>query len=582
MATIRGAFAGRIGLSRRFGRLLIILLVGALLGLADAGTVLAGSKWGPHIDVHFKPGNKRTLGELDVFLPLWQDNRTMVFGNIRGQGDVASNGEGNFGIGYRRLISGEWIVGAYAYFDVRRTRYGNRFVQGTLGLEALSVDWDFRANGYIPEPGAKRVDALSMVEVSGSQIVIREGIERALAGFDGEIGRRLPVDGVELRVYAGGYYFHAKGVQTVAGPRGRVEARFNDLEFAGGGTRLTIGLEAQWDRPRGGQVFAVIALRIPLGGAAERARRRALSPLERRMTERVVRDVDIVSQEHHGGAEPALYDGRVISGIDTVDAGGDLKTTVEVASAANGIVVVKGAVNVPLPVTMKQGQIIFGGGSAIALTGARTGAVATFRAPGTAGAVTGGAAGIVLSAANNTVIAGLAFSGGAQQISAIGVTGVVIRGTNHTIANGTQTAIVATNVTGLAVDGVSISGPGALGTGISLSGVQGSITSTSIAGTQFGIAVAGTSSVALVGVNANNSAFGVFIWALGGGAAIDISIDASVMTGNGYAVVAIGSGGGTVALSGAGNTMSGSTTANCFIAGPVTGAVGGTPQNCPP
>ena len=130
-------------------------------------------KWGPHIEVYFKAGNKRTLGELDVFAPIWQNNRAMVFANLRGNGDLSANIEGNFGVGYRRIMNGEWIFGSYAYFDIRRTKHGNTFVQGTIGIEVLTTDWDFRANGYIPELGSKRVNSLNVIEFNGNQVVVR-------------------------------------------------------------------------------------------------------------------------------------------------------------------------------------------------------------------------------------------------------------------------------------------------------------------------------------------------------------------------------------------------------------------------
>ncbi|HEX5393683.1 MAG TPA: inverse autotransporter beta domain-containing protein, partial [Rhodocyclaceae bacterium] len=107
-------------------------------------------KWGTHIDVEAKPGSKRTLGEADLFLPLAQDARTLVFGNLRTRFDNKNGYEGNLGVGVRRMVEDGWNLGAYGYWDHRRSSNGNFFDQATLGAEALGRDWEFRANGYVP------------------------------------------------------------------------------------------------------------------------------------------------------------------------------------------------------------------------------------------------------------------------------------------------------------------------------------------------------------------------------------------------------------------------------------------------
>ena len=106
--------------------------------------------WGPHVDIEAKPGSKRTLGEVDLFLPLSQDARTLVFGNLRTRLDNKSSYEGNLGAGIRRMLDNGWNFGAYGYFDRRRSETGHYYNQATLGAEALGPDWDFRANVYLP------------------------------------------------------------------------------------------------------------------------------------------------------------------------------------------------------------------------------------------------------------------------------------------------------------------------------------------------------------------------------------------------------------------------------------------------
>ncbi|CAM5381450.1 hypothetical protein AFEL58S_01731 [Afipia felis] len=91
-----------------------------------------------------------SLGDAGLFAPLWQNQTALLFTDIRGRFDLQGGGEGNFGLGYRRMLSNGWNLGVYGYYDVRRTGYGNVFNQATLGAEMLSADWDLRANLYAP------------------------------------------------------------------------------------------------------------------------------------------------------------------------------------------------------------------------------------------------------------------------------------------------------------------------------------------------------------------------------------------------------------------------------------------------
>ena len=43
-----------------------------------------------------------------------------------------------------------WNLGAWGSIDVRETSEDNTFWQIAGGLEALSVKWDLRLNGYLP------------------------------------------------------------------------------------------------------------------------------------------------------------------------------------------------------------------------------------------------------------------------------------------------------------------------------------------------------------------------------------------------------------------------------------------------
>src|SRR5690242_1546682 len=296
----------KVGGGRLRSRLLVGVAAAAmavpLAGKANAQT--APAKWSPWLELGGMVGT-RSFGDVDIFLPLWQDQGSLLFGDLRGTFSAQPTEEGNFGLGYRTQISPEWILGGYGYFDIANSPNDNLFYQVTLGVELKSVDWDFRLNGYIPinpDGGNIKNNSNPSIHISGNTIQMQtesQG-EKALYGFDGEVGWRVPLfpaDGdFDVRVYAGGYYFTNSDVDVIAGPRGRIEARLYDIDFLGLQSRLTAQGVVQWDSPRGVQGFGGLELRIPLGAITGTPGPK-LNPLDRRMVDRVQRDVDIVTEK---------------------------------------------------------------------------------------------------------------------------------------------------------------------------------------------------------------------------------------------------------------------------------------------
>jgi hypothetical protein len=121
----------------------------------------------------------------------------------------------------------------------------------------------------------------------------------ALQGFDGEVGWRVPLfdaaDRKQLRVYLGGDDFEGSGVKSIAGPRGRIDFTLHEVPHLWSGSRLEVETEVQHDGPRGTQAIAMLGLRIPLQIFTSAAPS-SLSPMERRVIDPIVRDVDAVSQ----------------------------------------------------------------------------------------------------------------------------------------------------------------------------------------------------------------------------------------------------------------------------------------------
>ena len=364
-------------------------------GLASAGE---NPKWGAHVDMGGWLGTNRNLGELDLFLPLAQSNRTLLFGDLRIRADDDGNNEGNFALALRHMLPGGWNVGAYGYYDRKRIDLDNYFNQATLGVEALGRDFDLRANAYLPfgerakdigsTPGGGSYASIvgTAIQITTLGPTIRE--ERALQGFDAEIGWRVPIWAVEdnkaLRLYAGMFHFDDDIVEAVAGPRLRAELTMYELPYLPEESRLTLGAEFLEDDVRGSQGFAIARLRIPL--QTERKDERRLNWQERRMTDYVMRDVDIVTEKKTTQAPDIVEtatqtaDGEAVTVISSATTGGAALPDAVAAAGDNSTVILTGSFNTTTVTAVQSGQTLMGAGT-LAVRSA-SGRVADLTAPG--------------------------------------------------------------------------------------------------------------------------------------------------------------------------------------------------------
>lgn len=399
---------------KRASAMLVASLVAAATITLQSARADTPPKWGAHLDFDGRWGNKRSLGEAGLFAPLWQNSSSLLFADIRTRFDTDDGREGNFGAGLRHMLPSGWNIGAYGYYDARHSPLGNNFQQVTFGVEALSPDFDLRGNVYVPFGSRTKtlgnIGGAAFADFAGGTIQIvtpgvTQSFERALTGFDGEIGWRLPLFPVEsvaqLRAYAGGFFFDGDNlVRDIAGPRGRLEYSIDGLPGLSS-ARLTLGGEIQHDDVRGTQAFAIARLRVPLG-QPERAAP-TLTAQERRMTERVVRDIDVVSGEGRRIVSTTTRENAIntlndaaVTGVVQVDAGAG-HTALQNALANGGqgsVVILNGALgHLSATTTIGQNQTLLGGGTALMLKGTQSGTLVNFVAPGAAGKLEGAVAG---------------------------------------------------------------------------------------------------------------------------------------------------------------------------------------------
>jgi hypothetical protein len=273
----------------RHVNILPFMLLAYALYPASLGYAEAFEPWQGAVDFHTKVGNERTIGSVDVMIPLQQDENNMLFLDTRGIFTNQDTTEGNVGIGYRckNCISKNWIFGGYAFWDRRRSQYDNYFSQATIGAEILSDTWDVRINGYQPMSEKRLISqsASSAALSPDGSVLIDNGqvFEKALRGYDIEVGRRLDAEG-NTWAHLAFYKFGGWGDPNIDGMRLRLYSDVTDW--------LRLGAETMYDSPRGHTSFAEMRIRIPFGPKPEKE----VSALQKRFYEPIVRDIDIVTQ----------------------------------------------------------------------------------------------------------------------------------------------------------------------------------------------------------------------------------------------------------------------------------------------
>lgn len=274
-------------------------------------------KWHPYAEVDLRASNKRQLGKFDLFLPIAQDFSSMLFADLRGVIDFENSREGNIGLGYRSFF-GPYpaILGGYIFYDHRLSPNNNHFKQITIGAEFLTENWDLRSNVYIPEGKEYIVNTSGYFGASiNRQLKIAQNQvrEKASNGFDFEIGRKVP-SFEDLSVFVAYFNFNEGGYQKIHGPRVRLEYNLSDYVKA--------EAEFQRDQVRKTNFFYGLRVRIPLQ-KEKSSQRPHLSALDKRMTNRIVRDVDVVAPSRNVLASQnavATIGSRTSSNIYQIDA----------------------------------------------------------------------------------------------------------------------------------------------------------------------------------------------------------------------------------------------------------------------
>lgn len=389
-----------------------------IFGLSFMGLhPLAGSTpwWQESVNVESKIGTSRSIQSIDVMYPISHSQRSLTFTDLRGRIDDDQSLELNMGLARRAIqqdpfdSAEEAVLGYYGFVDRLESEFDNSFWQGTGGIEYFTRDYSLRINGYFPENGREPTFVTSPVRSSGTQIFFenRQNFERALPGYDIELGRTKRFDWGN--VYARGTYFrfhHTKAAE-VEGSRFRAGVQLDGSHpdvYLPEESELTIGFEWQSDKVRDDQSFGVLRLSMPFGTNDDQTsdqtprstdsnsqQGKTTLPVSEptdwqkdRLTQRIERDVDVVTGKNKNTeridtdvAVVASTDRRLSSvalakgnesGTGTLTDPGSLAQAIDQAGTDGTVFVVDSGGTISTPgVTVKEGQAIIGGNTRISL-----------------------------------------------------------------------------------------------------------------------------------------------------------------------------------------------------------------------
>lgn len=453
--------------------------------------------WTPRAEVDAETGKNRSSVGMELFAPVAQNDSNLLFIAGRVGYDERNDRNGSVTIGGRGRIGEDVAIGVHAgadFYRSDRSNHGQTAV--TFGLEGFTSVFDLRLNYRLPTSGHRTLAfqdpnaaPTGVLLVDQNRLIERRSgfrlEEIPLAGFNGEVGARLPLaERFSVRLSAGGFaYRDDDAEQGYRGVRGGLDLDLDDP--LGAGSRFSIGARVEDDNRFGTTARATARLSIAFGGGA-RTRNAPLTGLERQMGDRVRRDtvalvgtrrtdlttstaaIDPRTGKAFGGV---YYAGGAATAPGRAGSSSDPTTLNDAVARAgqNGIVIALGAGG-PIStggVTLASDQYLIGGGSSVVVR--RTnGSLASFTFDGTQGIVTGtNAGGATISLGQGSILRDITVRGAGTGVAATGVGGFALD--RVVVENTGGTGLALTNTLGtVAIDGLTVRN--AAGTGVVING----------------------------------------------------------------------------------------------------------------
>jgi hypothetical protein len=79
---------------------MIMAVLGLTAALSGGAAAAEPDKWQPYLELHADlASDQGAAGRVEIFIPLWQDRHSILFGDFRGQLDGRRDGDGGTGAG---------------------------------------------------------------------------------------------------------------------------------------------------------------------------------------------------------------------------------------------------------------------------------------------------------------------------------------------------------------------------------------------------------------------------------------------------------------------------------------------------
>lgn len=461
-------------------------------------------------------GYDTSYSTLQGFIPLLQDDRNLLFADLRGIVDNTDALSANLGGGYRYYSSvQDRIWGSNVYFDYRDTGE-HAFNQVGFGFESLGRWWDARANVYLvtsrdqAETGAF-FDNPAFVQhfIQLDRVGIGQG---AMSGFDAEVG--VPIScRLGLKAYVGAYDFQVRDSEQAWGFKTRLEERLTD--------NIDFDLSYSTDQVFGNSV--VFSARFRFGGRSSRegssrcdVYARRADPVER--NEQIVVTNQVITT-HQLATDPETGQPIFVEHVASYAAAGGNGTVehpfmtlaqVQAASAPNNIIFAwANSVFNGQSITLQANQRFLGEGTAHTFTATQ----GTFLLPGASTLTTPplivGSPGNAITLADNNEVSGFTITNAGND--------GIFSNTGITRFNINRNSITGSAANGIELDNVNGSGA-IVGNTISQNGVGQTATSANNFGGTSGGATGGDGNGSGIVINATS---------------LNVQIAKNVMLGNG-------------------------------------------------
>jgi len=293
-------------------KIFLLFIISLITGnsIASQITMTEDNKYTPIIDFSTTKSKRRTVGEIDFMLPMWQKQNDLTLLDIKYKKDKKSY-EYNLGLVYRHNNDDKWIWGIYGYFDRRKTENKLYANQWTFGSEILSRYFDGRLNFYVPQNKKKTlyVKPKEFIRDHTSVYALSDGKfqEHTLPGYDIEVGMPLFALAHQIdkkfgtKIYLAKYDFRRKKVARNSGIRVRLEQKILENKL-NNKVILTLHLGTQYTNQKKWDNFLSLNIRVPLSTV-----KTSRTKMQDRMIDTVVRDVDLRTEKRISTVKEPLY-----------------------------------------------------------------------------------------------------------------------------------------------------------------------------------------------------------------------------------------------------------------------------------